>query len=68
MQEASQFKIAALQRALDESVPSAELEAANRQYNELAAKYRDLLQTDNQLVSRNTQIDTLEVIGLLHKN
>ncbi|XP_072045515.1 centrosomal protein of 290 kDa-like [Amphiura filiformis] len=58
--EASQFKIAALQRALDESVPSAELEAANRQYNELAAKYRDLLQTDNQLVSRNTQIDTLE--------
>ncbi|XP_071477104.1 centrosomal protein of 290 kDa-like [Diadema antillarum] len=58
--EASQFKISALQRALDESVPAAELASANRQYNDLAAKYRDLLQTDNQLVSRNTRIDQLE--------
>ncbi|XP_071791224.1 centrosomal protein of 290 kDa-like [Asterias amurensis] len=59
--EASQFKIAALQRALDESVPSAELDSSNRQYNELAAKYRDLLQTDNKLVARNTHIDQLEL-------
>ncbi|XP_030844428.1 centrosomal protein of 290 kDa isoform X5 [Strongylocentrotus purpuratus] len=58
--EASQFKVAALQRALDDSVPAAELASANRQYNELAAKYRDLLQTDNQLVTRNTRIDQLE--------
>lgn len=58
--EASQFKVAALQRALDDSVPSSELASANRQFNELAAKYRDLLQTDNRLVSRNTRIDQLE--------
>ncbi|XP_063969717.1 centrosomal protein of 290 kDa-like [Lytechinus pictus] len=58
--EASQFKVAALQRVLDDSVPASELASANRQFNELAAKYRDLLQTDNQLVTRNTRIDQLE--------
>nr|XP_006816174.1 PREDICTED: centrosomal protein of 290 kDa-like [Saccoglossus kowalevskii] len=58
--EMSQFKIAALQRALDDSVPSQDLQAANKQYNELAAKYRDLLETDNKLVTRNAHIDSLE--------
>ncbi|XP_077999910.1 centrosomal protein of 290 kDa-like [Glandiceps talaboti] len=58
--EMSQFKIAALQRALDDSVPAVDLQAANKKYNELASKYRDLLETDNKLVTRNAHIDGLE--------
>ncbi|GCB72618.1 hypothetical protein scyTo_0002097 [Scyliorhinus torazame] len=49
------FKIAALQKALDESVPTSDLERANKQYNELTAKYRDLLQKDNLLVQKTTR-------------
>ncbi|XP_070533170.1 centrosomal protein of 290 kDa-like [Ptychodera flava] len=58
--EMSQFKIAALQRALDDTVSASDLEAANKKYNELATKYRDLLETDNKLVTRNAHIDALE--------
>ncbi|CAI9583379.1 unnamed protein product, partial [Staurois parvus] len=36
--EIAAFKMAALQKALDYSVPSSELEMANKQYNELTAK------------------------------
>lgn len=56
------FKIAALQKALDNSVPLDDLEMANKQYNELTAKYRDMLQKDNLLVQRTTNMDHLEVI------
>lgn len=55
------FKMAALQKALDDSVPSSELERANKQYNDLTMKYRDLLQKDNHLVQRNTTLEHLEV-------
>ncbi|XP_038636326.1 centrosomal protein of 290 kDa isoform X10 [Scyliorhinus canicula] len=54
------FKIAALQKALDESVPTSDLERANKQYNELSAKYRDLLQKDNLLVQKTTSLEHLE--------
>ncbi|XP_061108253.1 centrosomal protein of 290 kDa isoform X1 [Conger conger] len=54
------FKIAALQKALDDSVSSSELERANKQYNELTIKYRDLLQKDNNLVQRATNLEQLE--------
>ncbi|XP_041072156.1 centrosomal protein of 290 kDa isoform X2 [Carcharodon carcharias] len=54
------FKIAALQKALDESVPTSDLERANKQYNELTAKYRDLLQKDNLLVQKTTNLEHLE--------
>ncbi|XP_072341038.1 centrosomal protein of 290 kDa isoform X5 [Scyliorhinus torazame] len=54
------FKIAALQKALDESVPTSDLERANKQYNELTAKYRDLLQKDNLLVQKTTSLEHLE--------
>ncbi|XP_064199089.1 centrosomal protein of 290 kDa isoform X4 [Anguilla rostrata] len=54
------FKIAALQKALDDSVSSSELERANKQYNELTVKYRDLLQKDNHLVQRATNLEQLE--------
>ncbi|XP_028939878.1 centrosomal protein of 290 kDa, partial [Antrostomus carolinensis] len=58
--EMASFKIAALQKALDGSVPLSELELANKQYNALTAKYRDLLQKDNSLVQRTTNMEHVE--------
>ena len=55
------FKIAALQKVVDNSVSLSELELANRQYNELTAKYRDILQKDNMLVQRTNNLEHLEV-------
>jgi len=55
------YKIHALQQALDDSVAAKDLENANRQYNELTAKYRDLLQRENTLVSRSAMVENLEV-------
>uniref|UniRef100_A0A4W3HZB7 Centrosomal protein 290 n=1 Tax=Callorhinchus milii TaxID=7868 RepID=A0A4W3HZB7_CALMI len=54
------FKTAALQKALEESVPISDMERANAQYNELTAKYRDLLQKDNLLVQRTSNLENLE--------
>ncbi|KAM9293690.1 centrosomal protein of 290 kDa [Morus bassanus] len=58
--EMASFKIAALQKVLDGSVPLSELELANKQYNELTAKYRDMLQKDNFLVQRTTNMEHME--------
>ncbi|KFW96953.1 Centrosomal protein of 290 kDa, partial [Phalacrocorax carbo] len=58
--EMASFKIAALQKVLDGSVPLSELELANKQYNELTAKYRDMLQKDNLLVQRTTNMEHME--------
>ena len=38
------FKLDLLQRQLDETVPSSEMEAAKREFEELTAKHRELLQ------------------------
>ncbi|XP_061871976.1 centrosomal protein of 290 kDa isoform X4 [Colius striatus] len=54
------FKIAALQKVLGGSVPLSELELANKQYNALTAKYRDMLQKDNLLVQRTTNMEHME--------
>lgn len=59
------FKIAALQKVLDGSVPLSELEAANKQYNALTAKYREMLQKDNLLVQRTTNMEHMEVMCVL---
>ncbi|XP_070109668.1 centrosomal protein of 290 kDa isoform X1 [Equus przewalskii] len=58
--EMAMFKIAALQKAIDNSVSLSELELANKQYNELTAKYRDILQKDNMLVQRTSNLEHLE--------
>jgi len=63
----STYKIGVLQQALDESVPATELEAANKQYNELTAKYRDIIQRENSLVARSAIVDNLEV-GFVYQN
>ncbi|KAM3927004.1 centrosomal protein of 290 kDa [Leptodactylus fuscus] len=54
------FKVTSLQKALDDSVPLSELEIANKQYNDLTAKYRDMLQKDNLLVQRTANLEHLE--------
>ncbi|KAK7881896.1 hypothetical protein WMY93_030305 [Mugilogobius chulae] len=54
------YRIAALQKALDESVPASELEKANAQFTELTVKYRDLLQRDSRLVQRTTKLEQLQ--------
>uniref|UniRef100_A0A8C5J5E7 Centrosomal protein 290 n=1 Tax=Junco hyemalis TaxID=40217 RepID=A0A8C5J5E7_JUNHY len=58
--EMASFKIAALQKVLDSSVPLSELEVANKQYNALTAKYREILQKDNLLVQRTTNMEHTE--------
>ncbi|KAB0400406.1 hypothetical protein E2I00_010736, partial [Balaenoptera physalus] len=59
--EMAVFKIAALQKVIDNSVSLSELALANKQYNELTAKYRDILQKDNMLVQRTNNLEHLEV-------
>uniref|UniRef100_A0A8C5BPK8 Centrosomal protein 290 n=1 Tax=Gadus morhua TaxID=8049 RepID=A0A8C5BPK8_GADMO len=58
--EMAAYRITALQKALDESVPSADLERANKQYTELTVKYRDMLQRDNHMVQRTSSLEHLE--------
>ncbi|KAL0968641.1 hypothetical protein UPYG_G00269530 [Umbra pygmaea] len=58
--ELAAYKIAALQKELDDSIPSSELARANRQYTELTVKYRDLLQRDNRLVQRTSNLEHLQ--------
>uniref|UniRef100_A0A8C9ZPV9 Centrosomal protein 290 n=1 Tax=Sander lucioperca TaxID=283035 RepID=A0A8C9ZPV9_SANLU len=58
--EMAAYKIAALQKALDDSVPSSDLERANKQYTELTVKYRDMLQRDSHLMQRTTNLEHLE--------
>ncbi|XP_067293286.1 centrosomal protein of 290 kDa isoform X2 [Pseudorasbora parva] len=58
--EMAAFKIAALQKSLDGSVPASELEIANKQYTELTIKYRNLLQKDNHLVQKTNSLEHLE--------
>ncbi|XP_066865940.1 centrosomal protein of 290 kDa [Kogia breviceps] len=58
--EMAVFKIAALQKVIDNSVSLSELALANKQYNALTAKYRDILQKDNMLVQRTNNLEHLE--------
>ncbi|XP_063768066.1 centrosomal protein of 290 kDa isoform X3 [Eleginops maclovinus] len=58
--EMAAYKIAALQKALDDNVPSSELEKANKQYTELTVKYRDVLQRDSRLIQRTSTLEHLE--------
>ncbi|PNF43192.1 hypothetical protein B7P43_G15673 [Cryptotermes secundus] len=48
--EMSTYRISALQGMLEDSVPLTVLEAANKHFDELTSKYRDLLQKEQSLV------------------
>ncbi|PVD27873.1 hypothetical protein C0Q70_10448 [Pomacea canaliculata] len=56
----SAFKIAALQKALEDSVPSSDLDKISKEYHQLTEKYRDLLDKGNTLVSKAEAITGLE--------
>ncbi|XP_032401793.1 LOW QUALITY PROTEIN: centrosomal protein of 290 kDa [Xiphophorus hellerii] len=58
--EMAAYKITALQKTLDGSVPASELERANKQYTELTVKYRDVLQKDSLLVQKTSSLQHLE--------
>uniref|UniRef100_A0A8C6L106 Centrosomal protein 290 n=1 Tax=Nothobranchius furzeri TaxID=105023 RepID=A0A8C6L106_NOTFU len=58
--EMAAYKMSALQKALDDSVPASELEKANKQYTELTVKYRDMLQRDSCLIQRTTNLEHLQ--------
>lgn len=60
------YKIAALQKTLDESVPLSDLERANKQYTELTVKYRDMLQRDSHLIQRTNDLEHLEVLKYMN--
>ena len=55
------FKISVLQKALEESVSSVDLERANKEYQNLTEKYRDLLEKENMFVSKSETVSNLEV-------
>ena len=55
------FKIESLQKSIEDSVPLASLENANRQYNEITAKYRDLLQKQQ---SQSLHVKNIEDLQL----
>ena len=61
VQDMASFKIAALQKALDDSVPASELELANKQYTELTEKYRDKLESTKSLVAFKAEASGYQV-------
>ncbi|KAF3855243.1 hypothetical protein F7725_023298 [Dissostichus mawsoni] len=64
LKEMAAYKIAALQKALDDSVLSSELEKANKQYTELTVKYRDVLQRDSRLIQRTSNLEHLQISAM----
>ena len=60
-QDMAAFKIAGLQKALEDSVPTSDLDHANKKYHELTEKYRDLLEKGNNLVLKAEMLTGLEV-------
>jgi len=54
------FKVTALQKALEDMVPSDNLDNMNKKYHELTEKYRDMLERGNTLVTKAEAITGLE--------
>ncbi|XP_071137463.1 centrosomal protein of 290 kDa-like isoform X1 [Mytilus edulis] len=54
------FKIAALQKALEDSIPVSELDRTNKKLHEVTEKYRDHLEKGNSLVSKAEALTGLE--------
>ena len=44
--EVSEYRLSSLQTQLEDSVPREQLESANREFHDLTAKYRDMLQRE----------------------
>ena len=63
-QDMASFKIATLQKDLDNAVPMVELEKANKQFTELTEKYRDILEKSNTLVVKQETTTGFEVSNI----
>ena len=59
--EMNNFKMKSFQNTLEESVPMSSLETANRQYNEITAKYRDLLQKQQSHTAHSRTTEELQL-------
>ena len=55
------FKIASLQKALEDSIPHSELDRTNKKLLDVTEKYRDNLEKGNSLVSKAEALTGLEV-------
>ena len=55
------YKLKVLQNSLDESVPLTVLENANKEFNDISAKYRDLLEKQQQVSSQSRTIEEMEL-------
>ena len=60
-QDMATFKIAALQKNLDQSVPVKDLDNLTKKYTDMTEKYRDILERSNSLVVSNEQSAGFEV-------
>ncbi|GAB1607429.1 hypothetical protein Ahia01_001026400 [Argonauta hians] len=54
------FKIDALQKALDDSVPAEELEKVNREYQSLTENYRNVLEREQTLLAKSESVASLK--------
>ncbi len=60
-QEASVFQMSSLQSQLSESVPTALLDQANREYREMVVKYQRLLQLQTAYTASDANSERLQV-------
>ena len=60
-EEIKNYKLKVLQNSLDESVPLNALESANKEFNEITAKYRDTLEKQQQFSSNSRTIEEMEL-------
>ena len=61
LQEAAQFKLSGLQHQLSENIPSSLLERANREHDQLVAKYQQLLQRQTSHTADARALEQLQV-------
>lgn len=59
--EFNTFKIKSFQKCLEDTVPLSSIQSANRQYNEITAKYRDILQKQQSHSMQSRTIEELEL-------
>ena len=55
------FKLSSLQQQLCESVSCVEMDKANKQYNELAVKYQQLLSQQTAYAANTASLEQLQV-------
>lgn len=64
LQETALFKLSSLQQQLCDSVPVEEMDKANRQYNQLATKYQQLLSQQTSYTANAASVQRLQVSEL----